>query len=364
MKCPKCNREVFEGQNYCSNCGASLKQEEKTGQNEEGLNSWKKHKLKMQQAAMTVANLYLEKFPREICYGVECYYYGPEKTETFYRALTDMQIAVLKECTIKAEAEGCDLEQILENEGHHGLIKYLKPRDNSTLEYKIKSLDFNDIHKYTIFYCQEIETDHKIGPTHNYRIALTDEEYKEILAELLLNGNYYSMNMLVYEKPEICQRIMKNLTKASTKYPRWFNYNAFAVDMIELKSVCETILNPIKDVIGAFKSDDRYIRELVISNQISPGIRDKEIFSYGDDDFCGHIYMHIQGKHVRITQTESWCYGGFGNEAAFIVDTAEIMEVLSLNSPEEIFPYLKEHFANENIMQQLKESFKSVKILY
>ena len=40
------------------------------------------------------------------------------------------------------------------------------------------------------------------------------------------------------------------------------------------------------------------------------------------------------------------------------------MEVLSLNSPEEIFPYLKEHFANENIMQQLKESFKSVKILY
>ena len=370
MKCPNCNNEI----KYCSCCGALLEQEEKTAQSEEELTYAEKYERKLQKTAIAIADIYMEKFPREISYGVKCYKDRKDKTETFYKTLTDEEIKILKEYSIIAEAEGCDLEKILVKEGKHELINYLKSRADSKGEYKIKSFDSNDVLKYTTFYCQEIENDHKVGSTHTYRIVLSDEDYKEILVTLLRNSNNYSMNMLVYEKPEICQRIMKILARAIRKLNnQWlFHLNQhqlldnkdFAAEMTELKSACDSILDPVKDITGIFKYENGDIREFAIRHQIVPDIDKEEIYAHHSEYDILFFWMQLEGTRVRFSQMDICEDGNFSDAAAFLVDTSEVLEKFSLNSEAEILPYLKEHYSNKDCLEQLKKIFKTVKILY
>ena len=356
MKCPKCNREIYEGQNYCSKCGASLKQIENSAEiSEVRKKNIEWHRWR-EQTAMSIVNLYLEKFPRQDGYLVKYYYSEwPNNTEFSYYYLTDEQLKVLKECSKIAEEIECSLQEILETEGHKDLLEYLAPGENPSQVDTIESIDFENTEKFVRFDVQLVEAERRLSPSNLYGVEITDEEYKELLIELMLFRNRYSMNMRAYRKPELCQKIMKNLTWAT-----WDNvdenYNPFIVDMKELKIACESILNPFKDVIGIFNSEDKVIKDFARTYQIVPDLDDHQIYFEVNGDDAFHVLMHFEGTKVRISQ-EGHNVDFFGfNE--ILVDADDLMKAFALESPEEIFPYLKEHFGNRDCLKQLRKVLK------
>ena len=356
MKCPNCNNEIYEGQNYCSKCGASLKQEEKTAEMsefEEILNQWN---LWREKTGMAIADLYLEKLPRNVGYPVNYFCSEwPDNTETFYHVLTDEQLKILKECSKEACEAGCTLQEVLEDNGYKALLDNLDPLDNPMGVDTIESIDFDHPLKFTKFSVQFVEAEQELSSCYSYGVNLTDEEYKELLIELMLFRNRYSMNMLAYRKPELCQKIMKKLT-----WDTWDNmgenYFPFIVDMTELKYACESIMNPFKDVIGIFKYEDKDIKNFTRRYQIVPDLDDHQIYFEVNGDNAFHVLMHFEGTKVRVSQ-EGHDVDFFGfNE--ILVEAEDLMKAFALESPEEIFPYLKEHFGNRDCLKQLREVLK------
>ena len=129
--------------------------------------------------------------------------------------------------------------------------------------------------------------------------------------------------------------------------------------MEDLKTACEQILNPFKDVLGIFKSRNMSIRRFAIRNQIIPGCEPAyEIYETREGDSF-HISMIFQGTDIEFVQEgDIFAHGKWNDSDSFTVAAEHIMKSFSLNSPKEIYPYIKSHFNNRDGLQQLREKLK------
>ena len=187
---------------------------------------------------------------------------------------------------------------------------------------------------------------------------LTDDEFKEILVELLLSSNRYSMNMLVYRKPDLCQKITRHITYASMDY-QFENWSSYIADMYEHKSICESILNPFKDILDIFNSNDDQTRIFAINHQLVPECGElNELYAnyedHGNDSF--HVLMHYEGTKIIISQEGmTRIKANFHDLDRFTIDAYDVMKKYSLEKPEDIYPYLKQKCNNTDCFYMLRK---------
>lgn len=218
------------------------------------------------EAANQIAGIYLDRYPRKESYGVTLTSSEDASELTLYHTLSDKELEILRECSRIAEEEQFSLGEILESEGHHDLFEKFIEHDTARQLDTVYSIDLEKPLKFTNFSYQVITDNGELGYKKRIGINLTDDEFKELLAELLFFSNQYSMNMLVYRKPELCQKIIKHISYVSLD--GYENSSPYIADMQELKSICESILSPAKDILGIFSSEDDNIKELAKSHQI------------------------------------------------------------------------------------------------
>lgn len=124
------------------------------------------------------------------------------------------------------------------------------------------------------------------------------------------------------------------------------NWNSYIADMYEQKSVCESILNPFKDIIGIFNSKDDRTKKFAINHQLVPECGElNELYvnyeDHGKDSF--HVLMHYEGTKIIISQEGiTRIKANFHDIDSFTIDAYDVMKKYSLEKPEDIYPFLKE----------------------
>ena len=307
------------------------------------------------EVAQKIASLYLEKFPRKQSYGVTLSSSEDDSEMTFFYRLSEDEIEILHKCSAIASEDNCSLDEILSEEGYEGLVEKLTENPTPMPLNILESIDLDNPLKFTAFHFQSINEDGTLGHKRQIGTVLTDDEFKEILIELLLHSNLYSMNMLVYHKPELCQKIIKHLTYASmdNKFENWATYIA---DMSEHKDICEKILNPFIDILNIFNSDDKTIAKFAIDHQIVP--EGGEIYSQQEETYSLHCIVNFLGTRLVFRQEGMTIIkGNFHDYESFSIDAQKLMDKLALNSPKEILPYLKEHYNTPDCLYRIKKDF-------
>ena len=309
------------------------------------------------ETAQKIADLYLEKFPREQSFGVKLVSSEDASELTLCHKLSEEEIDILRKCSQIATDEGCTLGEILEEEGHDELVEKLGYHDTYMPLDIIDSIDLNKPQKFTKFSFQSLKEDGTLRPKVYIGAPLTDDEFKEILVELLLDENRYSMNMLVYRKPELCQRIIRHLTYASMDY-QFENCHPYIADMSELKDICDQILNPYKDVLQLFNSENKDLADFAFQHQIVSDDENEIYADLGTDSF--HCILNFHGTRLDFLQE------GYNSETeeshdveSFSVDGRVLMEKFSLQSPKEILPYLKQHFNSPDCLARIKKELEA-----
>jgi hypothetical protein len=307
------------------------------------------------EIAQKIADLYLERFPREQSFGVKLVSSDDDSEMTLYHKLSEEELEILRKCSQIATEEECALDEILDEEGHDDLVLKLGYHDTPMALDIIDSIDLNNPLKYTKFSFQSLDEDGNLGLKRYIGAPLTDDEFKEILVELLLNENRYSMNMLVYRKPELCQMIIRHLTYASLDN-QFENWNPYIADMSELKDICDQILNPFKDVLQLFNSDNKDFANFALRHQIVPDYENEIYADLGTDSF--HCLLNFHGTRIDFYQE------GYNSETedfhdveSFSIEGKELMDKFSLESPKEILPYLKDHFSTPDCLSRIKKEF-------
>lgn len=313
---------------------------------------------KNSELANRIADEYLAKFPRRLSYGVTLVSSEDDSEMTFYRAFSDEELDILRECFRIANEEDLDLHEILESEGHEELLEKLLQHNLPMILDIVESADVEHPLKFADFSYQTLEEDGSLADKWRIRTDLTDEEFKEILVELMLNSNCYSMNMLVYRKPELAQKIMKHIAYASLDY-LFENHSPFIAEMDELKSICDSIMNPFKDILAIFHSDDADVKDFAEKHQIVPDCGPDNVFfeEYGEQDSC-HVQLHFIGTVVEITQQKIKGAGESHEMESFKMEASVLMDKFGLEKPEEIYPYLKEHYHTADCYRQLYDVFR------
>lgn len=303
------------------------------------------------EIAAKVADMYLEKFPRTLSYAVKLISNYSEAEWTTYHSFTPEEQAILRKCFAKADVESCSLQEALDKVGASKKLVDKLLENVSCYDFdKIESVDLDNPRKLTNFGIQTIDKDGKFGHKYFTWVELTDHEYKEILTELLANANHYSLNIMVFQKPELAQKIMKRL--AFIEEGSHMVKDPFLVDMVELNLDAESILNPFMDVLGLFDNEKLWLKDFAIRNQVVPADGINYIYSKFTKEGHHHVIMKFVGRRVVIEQIATIPNI---NEASFEVDASTIMNKYRLKTPEEIYPYLKEHFNRKNCYKVLQK---------
>jgi hypothetical protein len=311
--------------------------------------------------APRIAELYLKKFPRERKYCITLTSSECANEMSFYHPLSDEEIKILKGWREDPENEeyGISLWEYLEIEGCDDLTDKLLENPTPMHLDTISDCDMDNPLMFTVFSMQILNDDGTFRNPTYITIPLSDEEYLELLAELIKRSNQLSINMLVYQKPKMGQYIMNCLARGYMDY-QFDLPNPFVCDMYELKHAAKDILDPFTDVLHLFESEDEEIRKFVIEHQIVENDND-EIFEEHKENDSFHVIAYIESKELVLKQ-EGVINDGFSGEwhdcDKMRIAAKEMMEKFSLDRPGQIIPYLKEHFGTRDAISQLRTIFK------
>ena len=306
------------------------------------------------ELASEIADLYLKAFPREQSYAVYLSSSVDDSSFTKYERFDKDTLETIKKCQAIATEEECDIQEILLEENEDLVEKLLDHGSPFPLDM-VDSVDLNDALKFSRFSMCEIDKDGHPGYSSKVWVPLSDDEFRNILIELLKRSNNYSMNMMVYQKPDLAQKIMRHLvfSMANGKFENW---NPFACDMIELKGIVDNILNPFKDILHIFNSENDAMRQFAISKQIVP--ESGEIYNYQEESDIFHIVMNFEGTKLSFFQEGvTFIHNIYHDTECFEIEATLLMEKFGLNDPKEIFPYIKEHYNNKDALDSLKQLF-------
>lgn len=243
------------------------------------------------ETARKIADLYLERFPRELCCEVNV---GPAELSlaSFLLEVTDDEISTLRECmkSVSFDANGWRIgktfEEVLEQKGHTDLLNRLrKPLSCDEKKREIEHLskcfsckqtpyinyvNVHNLKKYATFGYLEYRGDDAPRNELSVELPLTDDEFRDILAKCLYTANRYTMNGLIADTPLLSQRLMR-IAMSDTYLSTDGNAHPFILDMTEIKSVAARILDPLVDLLGLFGSDEEDIKEFLHENQLIDG---------------------------------------------------------------------------------------------
>lgn len=227
----------------------------------EGLNYMESVRL----VANRIASIYLDQFPRELCYKVEVFGEETGELDFFYMPLSDEMIGKIRECY---KISG-DLDTEFPEVWDDILMFYSNSLYKLFDATCINSVDIEHPLKFTEFSYYQINKKHQVDCQRSAGISLTDEQFKELLVELLIHKNEYTVNMLAYEKPELAGDVLYKLDNAVYDW-KMINTKPTAYDFSELKGICYRILNPFQDILHLFDADDEELRRFALSHQIVP----------------------------------------------------------------------------------------------
>ena len=226
------------------------------------------------EVAHQIAEMYLQQHPRPLYYATHLSSTEDDSKMTLYHRLADEEIAVIRQWEKVNEEEEIGLQEYLEAENEELLEKLLSHSTPMELDV-LDSCDLNDTLQFTRFSMQVLKEDGSLWPPHTIGCPLTDEEFVELLEQCLLTKNQLSMNMLVYRKPEIAQRVIRHLAWAycdnqfETSVP-------FICELDELKSIARSILDPSQDCLHLFSSDDIRILAFLKGHKIMEEKKEKK----------------------------------------------------------------------------------------
>lgn len=313
--------------------------------------------------APRIAELYLKKFPREKKYGITLTSSECANEMTFYHPLSDEEIKILKGWREDPENEeyGISLWEYLEIEGCDDLTDKLLENPTPMHLDTISDCDMDNPLMFTVFSMQILNDDGTFRNPTYITIPLSDEEYLELLAELIKQRNKLSINMLVYQKPKMGQYIMSCLARGYMDY-QFDLPNPFACDMYELKHAAKDILDPFTDVLHLFESEDEEIRKFVIEHQIVDNEND-EIYKEDRENDTFHIIATINGKELELMQEGVIDCDKWHDCDIFKISAQEVMDKFGIEKVGQLIPYLKEHYGTRDCIKLIRKVFEQEDVL-
>ncbi len=306
-----------------------------------------------------LASLYMEKFPRKKSYSITLSSETDDGSVGYFE-LSDEEVNIFRsweEYPVIEDIE-YDLNEFLELKGYDDLIYKICDSFYYTGYNTLVNCDMDSYLKFTDFSIRTQKNDGTISEPSYTSISLSDEEYYDLLKELIERRNNLSVNMLVFMMPELGQKIMLKLT------PDW-RTEPFVCEMCELKEAVINILNPFKDVLHIFDSTNKDIKKFAIKHQILGNSYD-EIFNETTDNDNFQVEAYFEGKILVISQYGHIFGGAFGTSHdldEIRIDAQEVMNKFGLEKPEHIIPYIKEHYATRDCLKLIRKEFGKEDVL-
>lgn len=305
--------------------------------------------------ARKIAHFYLEKFPRPNSYGILVTSSEDASQMTYYHRLNNEEIEVFRRFLNRPEDElDIGLQEWLEYEGQTELIdnmfNFFSPFQLDTLS----DVDLEHPLKFSKFVMRWQKQDGTMTDPEHINVDLTDDEYIDLMADLIKSSNDYSVNMLVFRRPEIAQKIMSHIVGVYLDGIGDFT-EPFLCDLYELKDVVKSILNPFEDKLQLFDSTNEDIKEFVIRHQIGIIGEGEEIYSEYKDHDCYHCVLNFEGKSIALTQEGVNDTELNYDDDYFEFDARIALKKFGLEKPDELYPYLKEHYNTRDCLSRIRE---------
>lgn len=219
------------------------------------------------EVAHQIAEMYIQQFPRPQYYPAHLTSSEDASELTLYHKLTKEEIAIIQEFNSDTEYDEGELEDYLRGKGHQDLLDKLLEHDTPMQLDTLSGCNLNAPEKFTDFSVQYKEEDGSLSRSFIYGCPLSDDEFIELLEQCLLKSNRISMNMLVYRKADVAQRIIRHLVWVFCDY-NFETTRPFICELDELKSVAQSILDPSKDILKLSDSNDLRIRAFMKGHKI------------------------------------------------------------------------------------------------
>lgn len=320
------------------------------------MNSWKAAiKTEEDLLARKIAHLYLDKYPRPYSYGVKVISTEDDSEGIFYFKLNDQELEILREFVNRPEDDrDMGLHEWLESDGQKELIDKLLDFYSPFQLDLLSDVDLDHPLKSSRFVIRYQLSDSTFTNPSYIGVDLTDDEYVDIMTDLLKSSNHYSLNMMVYKRPEIAQKIMSHIVGVYLDGLGEFS-EPFLCDLYELKSVAKSILDPFEDKLQLFESEDEKLKRFVRKRQIDPaGSGEDVFFEYSEDDHF-HCVLNFDGPYMILDQEGIKGFDEWYDTDEFKFDARIALRKFGLENPDELYPYLKEHYNTRDCLSRIRE---------
>ena len=307
------------------------------------------------EAGKRIAKMYLEKFPREFSYKITLSSTYEENWGESYYSLTDEEYAVLhawENLPEDDECYGCGLDEYLECHGYEKLRdRFLQPEYPHCLNF-VYSCDLDDKLKFSKLGIHMFEKDSKTLKYEGNRcFDFTDEEFCELLLDIMMDQDF-TMNKLVCKNNDIARKIFNHIicdaTIMDTSYP-------FIISFDELTDIADKILDPQKDLLGLFSSEDEGILSFI--NQYAHVPDSFVLYEGSDNEKFFIIQASFHGNNLFIFENGTDENGNYLSFDDLTVNADELCKKLNVDSYEALVEYLEEHYNTRTAICDLKDSF-------
>lgn len=309
-----------------------------------------------EQVADMIIDLYMEKHPRTEKYAVTLASTEDDSEITYYQPLTEEEKKVIADINSDIEEDEYLEEYLVCEEGGQEIIdKMLDVNSPFQLDI-LKSCDLNDMQKFSIVKINVKDE----GDTTKRMYAstmLSDIEFRQMMKLYIMNQNRMSVNMLTYLMPEFTQKMMGHIVE-TYNYGVYDFYKPFSVEMTEVSEAVDAIMNPMKNELGLFDSQDDAIRQFMQRYAIVPCAF--ELYDERENCFYFRVYAYFQGNKLHVGhEKQNWpqysFYADIPDEASLIVDATVLCKHLQLSNYDELCEYLKENFNKYSAVNDLRK---------
>ncbi len=304
--------------------------------------------------ANRIASIYVEKFPREVSYELATSDEESGDHLPFCIHLSDAQLDVIRKYYKIAEDEKRSFGEVLKSDFPDVEREILSHDPSADC---VESVDIKNPVKFTNFSFCQINGKGQITNQGIRGITLTDQIFKELLVELMIHKNKYTTNMMAYQNSTLAKEIIYKLDNAVHNW-LFENTEPTVYDFHELKCICDSILNPFKDILNLFDSTNKEIRDFALAYQVEAA--DDVFYFESNDEFVRSFGIKYEGTSVVFWQ-HNICRLDIAdtNYDEFSVDANAVIKKFELSGLEDIFAYLKEKFSSVSGYEKLKKEFEN-----
>lgn len=293
-----------------------------------------------------VAQMYLDKFPREFSYQITLTSSEDDSEGVCYFKLSDEEYSVLEAWKNLSEADelyGVNLDEYLALNGQESLRdRFL----NVSSPYLLDIVDSCDLDEKLQFNCLGVNLFEKDAKTlkreSKIGVPLSDNEFCELLVAIMMDKNF-TMNKLVYKNTDLAKKIFKHLSNAAYDYVLE-SPEPYIISFDEFADIADKILEPHKDLLGLFSSEDDAIISFANTYAHVPDFFEIYYESSDDKGKLFHIGVNFLGKNLEIFQEGIDDDMNYFDCDSFSINAEEVCKGLNVDSYEEIKRYLCEHY--------------------